>query len=54
VWSRWSARSEARTYDLDATVGRRILVADGECQLGCETGSGPVLASGPSRGGGGG
>ena len=39
---------KARTYDLDATVGRRTLVGDdvGSAQL--WTGSGPVFASGPS------
>ena len=43
---------KARTYDLDASVGRRRLFSDdvGSAQL--STGSVPVFASGPSGGGG--
>jgi hypothetical protein len=39
---------KARTYDLDASVGRRTLVDDDNVVL--LTGSRPVFASGPSRG----
>jgi hypothetical protein len=40
---------KARTYDLDASVGRRTLVDDDIVAVGCSTGSVPVFASGPSR-----
>ena len=40
---------KARTYDLDASVGRRTLVGDDDRSARLWTGSGPVFASGPSR-----
>jgi hypothetical protein len=39
---------QARTYDLEATVGRRTLVGDDVVSVQLSTGSAPVFASGPS------
>jgi hypothetical protein len=40
---------KARTYDLDATVGRRTLVSDDDVAVRLWTGRRPVFASCPSR-----